>query len=257
MNDRSRAVPLAFLGALLIAGGTIYFANSLRPDNGTTDGQVAAAVTSTTEEEAKFNPLPTTTTEVPTTTEAPTTTTEPPPGECDPDNTRSGRLAGGILYLEGEIPTRAIGDEIVAKAAAVVGEENVVDNYEVVEGAPLPNCASVNVEDRVLFASNSSELSGDYEPLLRLGVALMTQNPEVQIAIVAHTDWVETDAYNQALSERRAQAIYDYWVEAGIDPDRLTAIGRGETEPTESDETSAGKQANRRAEFHIRGLLAL
>ena len=67
--------------------------------------------------------------------------------------------------------------------------------------------------------------------------------------ILGHTDNVGTDAYNQKLSEKRAQAVVDYLVEKGIDLNRIPAKGFGESHPVTGNDTPEGRQLNRRVEI--------
>ncbi len=69
--------------------------------------------------------------------------------------------------------------------------------------------------------------------------------------VVGHTDSTGSNEYNQGLSERRADAARNFLVGAGLDPDRVTAVGRGEEEPIADNSTDAGRQANRRVEVAI------
>ncbi|MBK8103297.1 MAG: OmpA family protein [Cellvibrionales bacterium] len=82
----------------------------------------------------------------------------------------------------------------------------------------------------------------------------MKANPGSTATIVGHTDSQASDAYNQGLSERRADAFKKGMVEEGGNQDAIETSGRGELEPVESDETSAGRQANRRIEAVVTGL---
>jgi len=75
---------------------------------------------------------------------------------------------------------------------------------------------------------------------------------EVVIA-VGHTDHVGTHAYNQSLSERRAEAVKTYLVRKGMDPNRIQAEGRGKTMPIASNATREGRAQNRRVEIEIIG----
>jgi outer membrane protein OmpA-like peptidoglycan-associated protein len=68
---------------------------------------------------------------------------------------------------------------------------------------------------------------------------------------VGHTDSTGEDSYNQSLSERRADAARNYLVGAGLESDRVRALGRGEMEPLDTNDTDAGRQANRRVEIAI------
>ncbi len=74
---------------------------------------------------------------------------------------------------------------------------------------------------------------------------------DYSIAIEGHADWIGGVAYNQRLSERRANAVYDYLVGQGIDPSRLSSQGFGEDRPNSSNHTAAGRSQNRRVEFVI------
>jgi peptidoglycan-associated lipoprotein len=86
---------------------------------------------------------------------------------------------------------------------------------------------------------------------------LLEDNPEISIEMGSHTDSVDDRAYNQRLSQRRAEATVNYLIKKGIDPKRLVAKGYGEDKPiarnTNPDGTDnpAGRQRNRRTEFKI------
>jgi OOP family OmpA-OmpF porin len=76
--------------------------------------------------------------------------------------------------------------------------------------------------------------------------------PTVNVEIAGHTDGDGEDGFNQALSEKRAQAVTDYLVKAGLPADRFTATGYGSTQPVASNGTDEGKAQNRRIEFVVR-----
>jgi OOP family OmpA-OmpF porin len=82
------------------------------------------------------------------------------------------------------------------------------------------------------------------------GIAL-----EVIIA-VGHTDSIGTEAYNQALSERRANAVKDYLVSKGIEKNRVYTEGKGEKQPIASNSTAEGRAKNRRTEIEVVGTRA-
>ena len=75
---------------------------------------------------------------------------------------------------------------------------------------------------------------------------------EVVIA-VGHTDAIGTDAYNQKLSEKRANAVKDYLVSKGVEASRVYTEGKGETKPVADNKTSAGRTKNRRVEIEVVG----
>ena len=88
-------------------------------------------------------------------------------------------------------------------------------------------------------------------------VDILYDNPEISIELSSHTDSVDTESYNQRLSQRRAESAVSYIIEAGIDKDRMTAKGYGEAIPiarnTNPDGTDnpEGRQKNRRTEFKV------
>ena len=81
---------------------------------------------------------------------------------------------------------------------------------------------------------------------------LMDENPSLVYEVQGHTDSTGNPASNQRLSERRAQAIVDKMVELGIDPSRLTAVGKGQMEPIADNSTEEGRAKNRRVEFILK-----
>lgn len=79
----------------------------------------------------------------------------------------------------------------------------------------------------------------------------LKENPEISVEISGHTDNSGSAAYNVALSEKRAQAVNNYLIEAGIAPGRLVTKGYGSSQPIASNDTEAGRQQNRRIEFKV------
>ena len=73
----------------------------------------------------------------------------------------------------------------------------------------------------------------------------------VSIKVIGHTDSKGSDAYNQALSERRASSVASYLLSQGLSPNKLTSEGRGESEPVADNATDEGRAKNRRVELHI------
>ncbi len=71
------------------------------------------------------------------------------------------------------------------------------------------------------------------------------------VIVIGHADWIGTDAYNQKLSERRANAVKAYLVNQGIAAGKVRAEGRGESEPVASNETAEGRARNRRVEVTV------
>ena len=85
--------------------------------------------------------------------------------------------------------------------------------------------------------------------MLTESVLIMKKNPNLKVEIDGHTDNTGTAAYNMTLSEKRAEAIKDFFVSRGIDPQRLTTHGNGFSKPAASNDTKAGRAKNRRVEL--------
>lgn len=82
---------------------------------------------------------------------------------------------------------------------------------------------------------------------------LSADHPSMKVDVSGHTDWIGTDAYNQALSERRATAVKDYLVRKGIDAGRIRTYAYGESQPVAPNTTAEGRALNRRAEIRTKG----
>ena len=103
----------------------------------------------------------------------------------------------------------------------------------------------------VLFEFDKWVIKKPFLPELDKWVGYFKNNPLVTAEIYGHTDSTGPIKYNQKLSEKRAQAVINYLVKNGVAPDRLTARGFGESQPTASNKTKAGRQKNRRVELNF------
>lgn len=109
-----------------------------------------------------------------------------------------------------------------------------------------------NMSD-VLFKTGSFELlPGARERLAKVSGILLAY-PSLHVQIEGHTDSVGSDDYNQELSEKRADAVKDYFVQQGIAADSIEAKGFGKTQPIASNDTPEGRQQNRRVELVMSG----
>ncbi len=109
----------------------------------------------------------------------------------------------------------------------------------------------VTLSGGILFDTGKTSLKpGAKSTLTKIAKQLQT-DPSLKIAVEGHTDNVGTVAKNQALSEKRANAVRDYLVSAGIASDHITATGRGAEAPVATNKTAAGRQHNRRVELVI------
>lgn len=99
-----------------------------------------------------------------------------------------------------------------------------------------------------LFGFDEATLSPQAAASLQPLINRLLQHEEAAATIIGHTDSKGPAAYNQKLSERRAQAVADVFVDAGIDAERLTVMGKGESTPIASNDTVDGRAKNRRVE---------
>ncbi len=127
-----------------------------------------------------------------------------------------------------------------------------VEAYEL--NIPLKKISSGNsvVLENVFFDTDSYELKETSKLELGKLASFMKMNPELGIEIGGHTDNVGSDSDNLALSEKRAQSVMNYILELGIENERISAKGYGETNPMESNETEDGRATNRRTEFMVK-----
>jgi len=144
----------------------------------------------------------------------------------------------------------------VAAPEADSDGDGVVDSSDKCPDTPHgykvdPTGCPVHVTLHLHFAFDSSVIpASDYPEVEKLS-KIMKENPAAKAVIVGHTDATGTDAYNQGLSERRAQSLSKKLQENGIEADRIQASGKGEKEPIATNSTRAGRTDNRRIEVEL------
>ena len=105
---------------------------------------------------------------------------------------------------------------------------------------------------KIRFESGRATIDPDSAGLLDRLIEIAMRCPTADIEIAGHTDADGEDASNQTLSEKRAQAVLDYLVKAGLPASRFTAMGYGSSQPVASNDTDEGKAQNRRIDFLVR-----
>lgn len=103
----------------------------------------------------------------------------------------------------------------------------------------------------VLFTSGKAELKKGATGNLDKLIVFLNKYPDRTATIEGHTDSMGSEDYNHALSERRADSVKSYLVGQGVGAVRLTASGKGESEPVADNDSAAGRQQNRRVEVII------
>ncbi|AUH34569.1 OmpA family protein [Paracoccus tegillarcae] len=147
-----------------------------------------------------------------------------------------------------------------AAAGAVAG--NILDRQAAAleQSISNPNVQIINhgsylqviMPEGILFATDSAAVSGPAQNDLYAVARNLNQYPNSRVEVIGHTDSTGAAAYNQDLSQRRAQSVAGILSAAGVNSGRLVAVGRGESQPVASNDTAAGRATNRRVEILIR-----
>jgi outer membrane protein OmpA-like peptidoglycan-associated protein len=110
----------------------------------------------------------------------------------------------------------------------------------------------VHFDSDVLFTSGSDSLDGDGRSTLSQVADVINDYRKTAVVVQGHTDAVGGEEDNQSLSERRAGAVERYLAGRGVAADRMTSIGFGESAPVASNDTSWGRQQNRRVDVLLK-----
>lgn len=163
-----------------------------------------------------------------------------------------GTLAGGD---DGR--NAAIGAVVGAIAGGAVG--NYMDRQEAalrrktqntgIEVARVGDQLQLTMPADVTFPVNSAEIQSNFYGPLNDVAATLSDYPKTSIDIIGHASADGPDDYNMRLSQRRADSVASYLMSRGVNEVRIATAGRGETQPIASNETEAGRAANRRVEM--------
>ncbi len=116
--------------------------------------------------------------------------------------------------------------------------------YKISEGQKV-------VLDNIFFGTDSFELLPESETELNNLSSFLLNNTNIIAEVGGHTDNTGTESYNTELSQKRAKAVYNYLVNKGVNPDRLTYKGYGQTQPVAGNNTEHNKALNRRTELKV------
>ena len=134
-----------------------------------------------------------------------------------------------------------------AQQVAVVEEEVMVEEVAVAEPAE-----AVRVELDVKFDFDKAQVKQESYGDIKALADFMKQYPQTSTVVEGHTDSVGSDAYNQGLSERRANAVREVLVnQYGVESNRVQAVGYGESRPVADNATADGRAINRRVEAEV------
>ncbi|MDR0748556.1 MAG: OmpA family protein [Tannerellaceae bacterium] len=171
-----------------------------------------------------------------------------------------GAIGAGIGAIAGNTALGAvIGAAVGGTAGALIGKKMDKQKKELETTIPDATIESVNngealkvtFDSGILFATNSSTVSDASKNALRSFSTSLKEHPDTYIKVVGHTDNTGRVDYNQTLSEKRAQSVFDYMLSQGINNNRITYEGKGVHEPVATNNTAEGRALNRRVEILI------
>jgi outer membrane protein OmpA-like peptidoglycan-associated protein len=184
----------------------------------------------------------------------------------------TGAIAGAVIgnnVGSGDTSNKVIGAIIGGLAGGAVGhymDKQARELKQALENELRADYVTIERIDRdTIKVSLSSEASFDvdrsvvkpaFKPALNRVAAVMTKYDKTIVHSIGHTDSTGSDSHNQALSERRADAVASALRNRGVAGNRLYASGRGESEPRASNSTAEGRKLNRRVELFINAVVA-
>ena len=176
-----------------------------------------------------------------------TTTAAPGTPAADPAAARVeavGTFEDGVVALRGSVPDEATAAGYVRRLTAALGRGAVTSELTVDDRT---TAETLRIEVIQPFAApEDGTFDPAFEPLAEAAATVLAQLPESALVLTGHTDEVSTEATDRALSVARARLVLDHLVELGVPADRVTAEGVGHAQPVASDDTPAGRAANRR-----------
>ncbi len=157
-----------------------------------------------------------------------------------------GGLAGGAVghYMD----TQQKDLEKVLAPEVANGSITIIKNAD--------NSLLVTMTSATAFDTNSYALKPGFFSVLDKIAKVLNTYGKTELTIVGHTDAIGSDAANQTLSERRAQSVVEYLLTRSVAEQRLSAYGRGETQPRGDNKTESGRALNRRVEVLIVPIVA-
>lgn len=178
-----------------------------------------------------------------------------------------GAIAGAILgqaighNTQGTLLGAAAGAAVGAGAGAGIGHMMDKQEADMRNALAASNAAAVKREGDLLAITLKGDVTFDvnsavvrpglYDDLDRIA-RIMIKYPQTSIVVAGYTDSTGTEAYNQRLSERRAESVKNLLVQQGVQTDRITAVGYGESRPVATNATPEGRRLNRRVEIRIK-----
>lgn len=181
------------------------------------------------------------------------------------DRTWKGAAIGGAIGAAGAIlKGKREADEILAGAAigGVIGGgigaymDRQQERLARIPGTTVERVGEdtlmVHFDSDVLFDVGSSVLDSSGRATLEDVADVINDYPKTAVVVQGHTDSTGSEEANQYLSERRAGSVEVYLVDRGVDPERMSSLGYGESYPVANNSSSAGRQQNRRVDILLK-----
>ena len=155
-----------------------------------------------------------------------------------------GYLLGDVLGGRNDRTAKIVGAGLGGLAGAGIG-------YYMDEVTREGDNLILNMPSNVTFAVDSAAIDPAFQTTLGSVANTLSRYEKSYVDVLGHTDSTGSDAYNQSLSERRAESVANFLANSGVQRARLATKGYGESQPIASNATEAGRAANRRVEIKI------
>ncbi len=147
-----------------------------------------------------------------------------------------GALAGGAVGYYMDVQEAKLRQKLAGTGVSVTRDgDNII----------------LNMPGNVTFATDSADINGEFFAVLDSITIVVDEFDKTLIEVMGHTDSTGTNEYNQALSEKRANAVSKYFQSRDIQPLRIATYGYGEDYPVASNDNPAGRRENRRVEIAL------
>lgn len=172
----------------------------------------------------------------------------------------SGAVVGAVIGHQNN--EKGEGAVIGAAAGAAIGAavghrmDKQQRELEKIEGVdvtrPAEDQIDLAIRNEILFDVDSTTLRSNAQATLDELARVFAEYSDTMIRVEGHADSTGSEAYNQRLSERRADSVTRYLTGSGVQSSRIDSVGYGETVPRASNATAEGRQLNRRVEIRIK-----
>lgn len=170
----------------------------------------------------------------------------------------AGALTGAAVDDEDRLRNAAIGAVAGAAVGGTIGQrldaQEAALRQQLDSRIGITNTGDrliVNLPQDILFQTESAALQSDLRSDLLAVAQNLQQYPNTVVQVIGHADNTGAAAFNQDLSQRRAQSVARVLTTGGVSPGRISAVGRGEDQPIASNLTPEGRAQNRRVEIVI------